>query len=60
MHDIINFVQQHIQIKREDFNIIQHTRKSLLYNKESVLQKKSTNLSDVAIGAYNGAGVMKL
>ena len=53
-------MQQHIQIKREDFNIIQHTRKSLLYNKESVLQKKSTNLSDAAIAAYNGAGVMKL
>ena len=40
LDDFINFSQQHIQIKRENFSIIQHARKSLLYNKEVLLQKK--------------------
>ena len=33
LDDSINFARQHVQIKREDFSIIQHARKSLLYNK---------------------------
>ena len=40
LDDVINFSQQHIQIKRENFSIIQHARKSLLHNKEVLLQKK--------------------
>ena len=51
LDDTINFAQQHVQIKREDFNIIQHARKSLPYTKEILWQKKNTNLSDVAMGA---------
>ena len=34
LDDSINFARQHVQIKREDFSIIQHARKSLLSNKE--------------------------
>ena len=34
LDDYINFTRQHVQIKREDFSIIQHARKSPLYNKE--------------------------
>ena len=34
LHDSINFLQQHVQIKREDFSIIQHGRKPFLCNKE--------------------------
>ena len=34
LDDSINFARQHLQIKREYFNIIQHAQKSLLYNKE--------------------------
>ena len=34
LDDSINFVRQHVQMKREDFNIIQHTRKPLFHNKE--------------------------
>ena len=30
LDDSINFARQDVQIKREDFSIIQHTRKSLL------------------------------
>ena len=34
LDDSINFARQHLQIKREYFNIIQHAQKSVLYNKE--------------------------
>ena len=60
LDDSINFARQHVQIKREDFSIIQHARKSLLYNKEIPWQKKDTNLFDVAMGAYDGAEVCEL
>ena len=53
-------MQQHIQIKREVLNIIKHTRKLLLYNKEIPQQKKNTNLFDVAVGVYNGVEVCKI
>ena len=60
LDDSINFTRQHLQIKREDFSIIQHARKSLLYNKEIPWRKKNTNLFDVAMGAYNGAEVCEI
>ena len=47
-------------MKREDFNIIQHTRKPFLYNKEIPWQKKNTNLFDAAMGAYDGAEVCEI
>ena len=40
LDDSIDFARQHVQIKREDFSIILHARKSLLYNKEISWQKK--------------------
>ena len=39
----INFEHKGAQIKREDFNINQHARKSLFHNKEIPWQKKKTN-----------------
>ena len=60
LDDSINFTRQHVQIKREDFSIIQHTRKLLLYNKEIPWQKKNTNLLHVAMGAYDEAKVCEL
>ena len=59
LDDCINFARQHAQIK-EDFNIIQHARKLLLYNKEIPRQKKNTSLLHVAMGAYDGAEVCEL
>ena len=56
----INFVRQHVNIKIEDFSIVQHARKSLLYNKKILWQKKNTNLFDVAMGAYNEAEVCEI
>ena len=46
--------------KRKDLRIIQHVRKSLLYNKEIPWKKKNNNLFDVAMGAYNGDEVCEL
>ena len=59
LDDCINFARQHAQIK-EYFNIIQHARKLLLYNKEIPRQKKNTSLLHVAMGAYDGAEVCEL
>ena len=55
LDDSINFAQQHVQIKREDFNIIQQTRKSLLYKPDIPWQKKNTDLLNVKMEAYQGA-----
>ena len=55
LDDSINFAQQHKQIKREDFNIIQQTRKSLLYKTDIPWQKKNTNLLNVKMESYQGA-----
>ena len=55
LDDSINFAQQHVQIKREDFNIIQQTRKSLLYKTDIPWQKKNTNLLNVKMESYQGA-----
>ena len=60
LDDSINFARQHVQIKREDFNVIQHARQSLLYNKEIPWQKKNTNLFYVALGAYDEAEVCEI
>ena len=50
-------MRQHIQIKGENFNTIQHATKLLLYNKEISWQKQNSSLFDVAMGAYNGAEI---
>ena len=60
LDDSINFLQQHVQIKREDFSIFQYTRKSLLCNKKVLWQKKNTNHFDVAMGYYDVAEVVNL
>ena len=60
LDDSINFARQHVQIKREDFSIIQHARKSLFYNNETPWQKKNINLFHVAMGSYDGAEVCEI
>ena len=48
LDDSINFVRQHAQMKGENFNINHNSRKSLLYNKKILWQKKNNNLFNVA------------
>ena len=56
----INFVREHVQIKKEDFSIIQKARKSFLCNKEIMWQKENTNPFAVAVRAYDGAEICEL
>ena len=60
LDDSINFMQQHVQRKRDDFSIIKHGIKSLLYEEEVPWQKKNSNLFDVAMGCYDEAEVCYL
>ena len=58
--DAITFTKQNIAIDKEDLTVIQHVRKPLLYNLETLWQQKKKNLFDVNIGAYDGAEVCEL
>ena len=60
IEDFVNFARQHIQIRREYFSIIQHTKKSLLSSMEVPWQKNNTNLFDVAIRAHHGVEVVEI
>ena len=55
LDDSINFAWQHVQIKRDDFNIIQYSRNLLLYKKEILWQNKNNNIFHVAVRAYDGS-----
>ena len=56
----IKFARHHLQLKREYFIIIQHARKSFLYNMEIPWYKKNTNLLDIVMAAYDGAEVCEI
>ena len=58
--DAITFTKQNIAIDKDDLTVIQHVRKPLLYNLETLWQQKKKNLFDVNIGAYDGAEVCEL
>ena len=56
----IKFAKQHTKITKNEFDIINHARKSLLYNGDETWMKKSSNLFDVTMGAFDGAEVCEL
>ena len=57
----ITFAEEFIQIKPEDIDIIFHSRKSLLYNKnEPWVKSKGREEFDVTMGSYDGAEVCEL
>lgn len=56
----INFAKTHIPIDDEDYNIVMHSRQSLLYNKGKPWIKKSNENFDVSMGAYDGAEICEL
>ena len=60
LDNALKFANEHTHINNEDLKIIQHARKSLLYNKNIPWQKKDTNLFDVAMGSYDGAEICDL
>ena len=53
-----NFAETHTEITKEDSNIIQHARKSLLYKEGEPWSKKDSGLFDVTMGVYDGARSM--
>ena len=54
----ISFAKQKVPIKQEDIRIINHCRKSLLFNGEETWKKKeSASCFDVTMGCFDGAEV---
>ena len=57
----INCAKQHTKISKQDIEIVMHSRKSLLFNKNTAWVKKGdNNLFDVTTGSYDGAEVCEL
>jgi predicted GIY-YIG superfamily endonuclease len=56
----LNFAKTKINISKEDTNIIFHSRKSLLFNKNHTWMKKGGDLFDVTMGAFDGAEICEL
>ena len=60
LSDALNFAKQHIDIPSREIEIIQHARKSLLFQDGDVWIKKNGSLFDVTMGSYDGAEVCDL
>ena len=59
--DAITFAKQHTSITARDIDIIMHSRKSLLFDKNTTWIKKNNNSSfDVTMGSYDGGEVCEL
>ena len=54
------FAEQYVSIPNEDKIIINHARKSLLFNNDETWMKKDSGLFDVTMGAWDGAEVCEL
>ena len=53
----LTFAKKHTKISKQDYEIIMHSRKSLLFDEGSPWAKKNGNiLFDVTIGSYDGCG----
>ena len=59
MMKALTFAQQHVKIKVDDFEVLHHARKSLLFN-NGVPWSKKDGLFDVTMGAYDGAELCEL
>ena len=60
LNKALNFAGTHVNISKEDKDIIYHARKSLLFNNNEEWVKKEGNTFDVTMGAYDGAEVCEL
>ena len=56
----LNLAKEIADISREDIQMMYHARESLLFSNEKPWMKRERNLSDVTIGAYDGAEVCEL
>ena len=60
LKEALDFANSYINIPENDKKIINHARKSLLFNKQQTWIKKESGLFDVTMGAYDGAEVCEL
>ena len=61
LHQTLKFAKQHRNINKNDLNIINHCRKSLLFSDNNTLKKKSTDgCFDVTTGSFDGAEICEL
>ena len=60
LKEAIDFANSYINIPKNDKKIINHARKSLLFNKQQTWIKKESGLFDITMGAYDGAEVCEL
>ena len=56
----LTFAKKHVSITNNDYKIIVHARKSLLYNYGEPWVKKNNETFDVTMGAYVGAEICEL
>ena len=60
LSDALNFAKQHVDIPSREIEIIQHARKSLLFQDGDVWVKKNGSLFDVTMGSFDGTEVCDL
>ena len=60
LNKALEYAKSIVHIEQEDVNIIQHSRKSLLFSGQDCWIKKDNDLFDVTMGAYDGAEVCEL
>ena len=54
LKNAIQFAAEHTNISKNDFEVISHARKSLLFHSIQVWIKKESDTFDVKMGTYNG------
>ena len=60
LNKALNFASEYIYISKCDIDVINHARKSLLFDGSNTWIKKQGGLFDVSMGAYDGAEVCEL
>ena len=60
LHEALQYARNYINISSKDYEVIFHSRKSLLYNDNQPWVKKENSKFDVTMGAYDGAEICEL
>ena len=60
LNKALNFASEYTYISKCDIDVINHARKSLLFDGSFTWIKKQGGLFDVSMGAYDGAEVWEL
>ena len=60
MKNAIQFAAEHTNISKNSFEVIIHSRKSLLFHFNQPWVKRDNDTFDVTVGAYNGAEICEL